>query len=87
MENEEIKTKKCIKCGLELPLSEFVKSAKTKDGYQHVCKKCRADKRYASQGRDARLADFTPRDLMRELKMRGYEGTILFVQRINLKDM
>lgn len=87
MENEEIKTKKCTKCGLELPLSEFVRSAKTKDGYQHVCKKCRADKRYKAQGRDARLADFTPRDLMRELKMRGYEGTILFVQRINLKDM
>lgn len=87
MENEEIKTKKCVKCGLELPLSEFVKSAKTKDGYQHVCKKCRANKRYASQGRDERLADFTPRQLMKELKMRGYEGTIIFVQRINLKDM
>ena len=87
MENEEIKTKKCIKCGLGLPLSEFVKSAKTKDGYQHVCKKCRANKRCMTRGRDVRLANFTPRDLMRELKMRGYEGTILFVQRINLKDM
>lgn len=87
MENEEIKTKKCIKCGLELPLSEFVKSAKTKDGYQHVCKKCRANKRCMTRGRDVRLANFTSRDLMRELKMRGYEGTILFVQRINLKDM
>lgn len=87
MENEEIKTQKCIKCGLELPLSEFIKSAKTKDGYQHVCKKCRANKRCIARGRDVRLANFTPRDLMRELKMRGYEGTILFVQRINLKDI
>lgn len=34
------KTKKCIKCGEELPISAFGKHTKTKDGLQSWCKKC-----------------------------------------------
>lgn len=38
MENQEIKTKRCPKCGRELPLSEFYSSRTTCDGLQSWCK-------------------------------------------------
>lgn len=34
------KTKKCTKCGRELPLTEFYKHPKMTDGYTNVCKDC-----------------------------------------------
>ena len=34
------KTKVCTKCGRELPLSEFVKQKKSKDGLMYWCKSC-----------------------------------------------
>lgn len=34
------KTKKCTKCGRELPLTEFYKHPKMTDGYINVCKDC-----------------------------------------------
>lgn len=44
-------TKKCSACGLELPLSEFNKNRRNRDGLQSVCRKCFSDynrRRYAS---------------------------------------
>lgn len=35
-----METKKCTKCGRELPLSEFGKCARNKDGLQYTCKEC-----------------------------------------------
>ena len=43
--------KKCSKCGLELPLSEFNKNKNAKDGLQDVCRKCFSEynkRRYSS---------------------------------------
>ena len=37
------KTKVCTKCGRELPLNEFNKNKKLKDGHEGQCKKCRAE--------------------------------------------
>lgn len=37
----EEKTKICAKCKRELPLSEFYKHCRTKDGLQGECKDCR----------------------------------------------
>ena len=37
----DVKTKKCKKCGRELPLSEFTKDKTTKDGLKYWCKSCR----------------------------------------------
>lgn len=34
-------TKKCSKCGRELPLSEFHKFKRSIDGHQAYCKQCR----------------------------------------------
>jgi hypothetical protein len=33
--------KKCIKCGIEKPLSEFPKRKNSKDGHRNSCKECR----------------------------------------------
>lgn len=34
------KTKKCTKCGRELPLSEFYNDSTKKDGHSSLCKRC-----------------------------------------------
>lgn len=38
----EEKTKVCMKCGRELPLSEFPRNALSKDGHINTCKTCKA---------------------------------------------
>ena len=37
---EEVKTKRCSKCGRILPLSEFYKDKRAKDGLKSECKEC-----------------------------------------------
>lgn len=106
-EKDEIRTKKCPKCGRELPITEFYTNSHNKDGYQDRCKKCQSEwnreyhkrkkeeKRLASLNKEDKietekvivdakehtmakvysepeLAKFTPRQLMAELKSRGY---------------
>lgn len=34
-------TKVCSRCRRELPISEFYKNKRNKDGLQHYCKKCK----------------------------------------------
>lgn len=91
MENEAIKTKVCSRCGRELPLTEFSKNAQCRGGHSGVCKKCKTEQMrvYRRNLREkARLYDergglkgYTPRDLMLELKRRGYEGVLTFTER------
>jgi len=47
-------TKKCSKCGRELPLSEFTKHKITKDGLRTYCKECQkeSDKLYRENHTD-----------------------------------
>lgn len=99
----EVKTKRCPKCGRELPLDQFNKKTLSKDGLQDRCKDCqnkwnqeyqrrKAKKRKQSENSittitkmvdtqertmckvysDPELAKFTPRQLMQELKSRGF---------------
>lgn len=37
---ENVLTKKCTKCGRELPLGDFYRNNRTKDGYTYYCKTC-----------------------------------------------
>lgn len=91
MENQEIKTKRCPKCGRELPASEFYVKKGAADGLQAWCKKCQkaaSHNRFASKAHckccNPELAQFTPRQLIEELKNRGYTGELQYVQKIKL---
>lgn len=87
MENQEIKTKKCSKCGRELPLSEFYLNRATFDGLQTWCKECqkkRDRRKRTNKNCNPDLAQFTPRQLIEELRLRGYTGEIQYVQKIKL---
>lgn len=78
-----METKKCPKCGQELSLDNFYKNKSQPDGYQVYCKKCHDEIVIKSKERNKfdnlkkvyskpELAQFTPRELMTELKARGY---------------
>lgn len=60
--------KKCKCCGKELPLTAFYKRSR---GYRNICISCLRN----SNGITERFKDFTDRDLMEELRSRGYKGT------------
>lgn len=81
-----METKKCAKCGRELPLDSFHKGTVSKDGRQSYCKEC---KRAVYQGKVAHewenpLAPFTTKQLAAELKRRGCKGHIELVSTIEL---
>lgn len=85
MENQEIKTKRCPKCGRELPASEFYARKHAPDGLQTWCKKCQKERgRTTNNHCNPDLAQFTPRQLIEELRHRGYTGEIQYVQKIKL---
>jgi len=94
-------TRKCKSCGRELPISEF---SKNRFGYISVCKECAKEHRRAGRkksneiddilrqlenAKTMRLESFTPRELMLELKRRGYEGTLTYteVRSINIANL
>lgn len=82
---EENVTKVCNKCGRELPIEAFSKKTKSKDGLQDMCKECQSAynrehllKKKAEAHKmipvytNPELAKFHPRELMAELKARGF---------------
>lgn len=83
-----METKKCACCGQELPTTEFYASQRNKDGLQSYCKKCaiEANKKYSNKsiGGSELLKDFTPRQLIEELKARGYKGKLYYTNEIVL---
>lgn len=94
---EEIKTKKCTKCGRELTIDNFSKCAANKDGLQFRCKECQREGTRQSYYRrkeksfgvtplskvytNVELAKFQPRELLAELKARGYEWEKMYAPR------
>ena len=62
-------TKKCSCCGKELPISHFQRYA---GGYRKICNECRR----RESGATEKFKDFTSRELIDELKARGYEGQL-----------
>ena len=92
-------TKLCKRCGRELDESEFNKHKNTKDGLQSYCRECQRELNRMRRkpklpqlkvpqiegGKvNPKLAEFTPRQLMEELKARGYTGELKFTQVIKL---
>lgn len=89
---EEI-VKTCPRCGRTLPVKEFGRHSKTKDGYQPICRDCRsaamnggkAAKQKAKKEEKpvvtlnrAALNRATVEQLVEELKSRGYHGTLQY---------
>lgn len=87
-----METKKCQKCGRELPLSAFKKHNLSADGYCNTCTDCKRAalvKGVTNYSRnDAKsnpeLSKFKPRDLIAELVARGYRGKLTYTYEINL---
>lgn len=85
--------KKCSRCHRELPESEFYKNISSKDGLQCWCKSGSNDydkyvRSFKNKGKmgdgNHALAEFTPRQLIDELRKRGYTGELKYTQIIKL---
>ena len=87
-----VQTQVCKCCGRELPISDFRVS---RLGRLQTCKECvrrnqvagHMNKKMAvkksneiEEARTARLQDFKPRELMAELKRRGYEFVMKYAE-------
>ena len=84
--------KECSRCHKVLEDSCFYKNTRNKDGLQTMCKDCQKEYNKIRKGGGMKsksytnpdLAQFTPRQLIAELKARGYTGELKYVQVINL---
>lgn len=80
-------TKLCATCGRELPLESYKQHAKSPDGYAHNCRECLSQRRTTKNtegGGNPLLAQFKPRELIEELRYRGYKGTLEYTHKITL---
>ena len=91
----EQETKVCKCCGRELPISNFKTTrwgSKVSVCTECSTNKLRENKKkrldeqkqkvedVRAENRKLCLSDFSPRELMTELKRRGYEGTLTYVE-------
>lgn len=83
--------KQCTACGRTLTLDNFRVVPLSPDGHAHICKECGKKRREEKKednmikgGGNPKLADITPRELIEELKYRGYTGTLTIVREIKL---
>lgn len=92
-------TKKCTKCGMVKTLSAFGAKKTNADGYHTICKSCINEYQNARYKRvktkesghhlikvylNPELAKFQPKDLINELRARGYTGELSFKQVIKV---
>lgn len=90
-----METKICMHCKRALPLGMFNEHGRAKDGLRSYCRDCQPIKTGKNRGvtpnlnkieRDPSnpLSGFTPRELMRELARRGYEGELTVTNKIDI---
>lgn len=97
----KISEKTCVACNRTLAIDEFYKSSKAKDGLQGHCKECHRKAVKSSQERrealgaarktrsanNPDLEAFTSRQLLTELKARGYRGELTITQTVNIEKL
>ena len=69
VEETTTQKKKCKCCGKELPLTMFNKRG---IGYRNVCISCER----SESGTSEKFKQFTSRELIEELRSRGYKGVL-----------
>lgn len=91
---------KCRMCGQELPLDMFYKNKSLRNGHDTICKECRKEYVKTRKSKkesigsvlynnggvhgNPDLAQFTPRQLIEELRARGYYGELKFTNTIKV---
>lgn len=78
-----METKRCPKCGRELPKSEFA-GCYCKDCKREMNREYMKRKTQLRKVGNPKLAEFTPRELIEELRFRGYRGELTFEQKIKI---
>ena len=68
-------TRKCKVCGEVLPITMFKAFAGKVEKRAHVCNKCRCD---GTSDKSSQLSVFTSRELIIELRNRGYSGELSY---------
>ena len=63
----------CKCCGKELPVTYFKRQSR---GYRNICMSCER----TSNGVSERFKDFTSRELIEELRSRGFKGQLKWVK-------
>ncbi len=90
MENQ---AKKCNECGKLLTFDHFRLTPLSADGHANICKECAKQKRRKKRdefvptptgGGNPDLAKFTPRELIEELRSRGYSGKLTITREIQV---
>ena len=72
-DENHITSKVCACCGKELPISKFKRHGRANDGYRRVCNDCKA-----KVNSNPKLTDITSKELIDELRVRGYRDTIVY---------
>lgn len=76
---EQVEQKRyCRKCKQWLPISRFNKYGV---GIRHVCKACEHNIKNPSE----KFIDFTSRELIEELRRRGYKGKLTYIEVTEVK--
>ena len=71
IKHEVAETRKCSVCGEVLPVDMFTRHGR---GGENVCITCKRKQ----SGKSGALAKFTPRELIDEIKGRGYKGKLTY---------
>lgn len=81
---ETVETKRCVKCGQELPATEFWRDKRSRDGLNCYCKECMKTFTFKARTRmkinhpdkSRPLKNIPLEDIAEELRLRGYKGEL-----------